>query len=198
MFEISSSMAGLVDDLLAVSVARSNRSMLKVAAVAPAQLLGQVAKTVEPGMAQKGLNLLVEPAGELPPIQVDQERILRVFTNLLDNAVKFTERGGRIVLGAEEARAAVVFSIANSGPPLRAEEMEQLFQPFWQAGREDRRGAGLGLSICRTIIESHGGSVWTESAPGVRLKVRFLLPCVIPDANLLRRATDVPPADGPG
>jgi signal transduction histidine kinase len=92
----------------------------------------------------------------------------------------------------------VVFSVANSGPPLRTEEMERLFQPFWQAGHEDRRGAGLGLSICRTIIESHGGSVWTEGAPGMRVKVLFLLPCAIPDVNLLRRAGDVPPASTPG
>jgi signal transduction histidine kinase len=103
-------------------------------------------------------------------------RMMRVFGNLLDNALKFTEPGGRVVLRAEPAPGAVLFSVANSGPAVPAEDLERLFQPFWQAGREDRRGAGLGLSICRSIIEAHGGTVWTESAPGMRLKILFLLP----------------------
>jgi len=57
-----------------------------------------------------------------------------------------------------------------------------VFQPFWQAGLEDRRGAGLGLSICRSIIEARGASVWSEAAEGMRVKICLLLPCVKPVA----------------
>jgi signal transduction histidine kinase len=69
----------------------------------------------------------------------------------------------------------VRFSVANSGPPLPAEQLAAMFQPFWQAGR-DRRGAGLGLSICRSLVEAHGGTIWAEPAEGQRVRVCFVLP----------------------
>ncbi|MEO8654789.1 MAG: PAS domain S-box protein, partial [Ramlibacter sp.] len=179
---IARAMSDLVDDLLAISTARSGRSMLHFVPVAPAEVVAKAAEAAQLLLARAGLEMVVEPIGELPLVHVDLNRVLRVFANLLDNALKFTERAGRIVVRAEPAQAAVKFSVANSGPALRPEEMERLFQPFWQAGHEDRRGAGLGLSICRSIVEAHGGSIWTEASPGMRLKVCFLLPSVKPAA----------------
>jgi signal transduction histidine kinase len=96
--------------------------------------------------------------------------------NLLDNALKFTDAPGQVVLRAGAEPAVVRFSIANSGPALAAEEREAMFRPFWQAGPEDRRGAGLGLSICRSIIETHGGRIWAEPEPGKRVRICFELP----------------------
>ena len=156
--------------------------MLNFVPVAPAEVVAKAAEAAQLLLARAGLELVVEPIGELPLVHVDLNRVLRVFANLLDNALKFTERAGRIVVRADPAQGAVKFSVANSGPALRPEQMERLFQPFWQAGHEDRRGAGLGLSICRSIIEAHGGSIWTEASPGMRLKVCFLLPSVKPAA----------------
>lgn len=174
--EAAQRMAGLVDDLLAISVVRSGGTMLKLEPVDAAGLLSMAAQQAAPLVNEAGLRLELQQENGLPTIHVDMNRIMRVFGNLLDNALKFTESGGRVVLRAEPAPGAVLFSIANSGPAVPAEDLERLFQPFWQAGREDRRGAGLGLSICRSIIEAHGGTVWTESAPGMRLKILFLLP----------------------
>ena len=154
--------------------------MLNFMPVAPAEVVAKAAEAAQLLLARARLELVVEPVGELPLVHIDLNRVLRVFANLLDNALKFTERAGRIVVRAEAAQGAVKFSVANSGPALGADEMQQLFQPFWQAGREDRRGAGLGLSICRSIIEAHGVSIWAESAPGMRMNVCFLLPTVRP------------------
>jgi signal transduction histidine kinase len=174
--EATRRMAGLVDDLLAISVSRSGGNMLKLEPMPAAELLSMAGQQAEPLVNEAGLQMELQHDSELPTIHVDADRIMRVFGNLLDNALKFTERGGRVVLRAEPAPGAVLFSVANSGPAIPADQLERLFQPFWQAGREDRRGAGLGLSICRSIIEAHGGTVWTESAPGMRLKILFLLP----------------------
>lgn len=174
--ESSRRMAGLVDDLLAISVARTGGTMLKLEPVPAAQLLSMAAQQAAPLVNEAGLQMELQHESELPTIHVDADRMMRVFGNLLDNALKFTEPGGRIVLRAEPAPGAVLFSIANSGPAVPPADLERLFQPFWQAGRDDRRGAGLGLSICRSIIEAHGGTVWTESAEGMRLKILFLLP----------------------
>ena len=178
LIDITRGMSGLVDDLLAVAVAQTGRSMLKIAPMSAAALVARAAASARPLFARRGVELEVVVAGELPAIQVDSDRILRVFANLLDNALKFTDSPGRVVLRAEEAPAAVRYCVANTGAPLSAEEREQMFQPFWQAGREDRRGAGLGLSICRSIVEAHGGSIWAEPAEGKRVRVCFLLPRV--------------------
>jgi signal transduction histidine kinase len=99
-----------------------------------------------------------------------------VFSNLLDNALKFTAARGRITLAAETVAGGVKFSVANSGRALARKELDAMFQPFWQAGRKDRRGAGLGLAICRSMVEAHGGSIWVEPARGERVRVCFVLP----------------------
>jgi signal transduction histidine kinase len=65
--------------------------------------------------------------------------------------------------------------VANSGPALPASVLQSMFRPFWQAGR-DRRGAGLGLAICRSIVEAHGGTIWAEPAAGQRVRVCFVIP----------------------
>lgn len=181
--ELARDMSGLVDDLLAVSVERPGQSMLQAVPTSARTLVEKAVDAALPHYRQARLHLAVEVEPELPAVQADWNRMQRVFANLLDNARKFTERGAMVVVRAEPAPGGVLFSVANAGPALARQEMERMFQPFWQAAREDRRGAGLGLSICRSIVEAHGGSVWTEAADGMRVKVRVLLPCVAPLAR---------------
>jgi PAS domain S-box-containing protein len=169
-------MSGLVEDLLAVAVAQGGGSMLKLATVAAGALLASAADAARLLVAKEGLRIEVKTAGELPRIRVDAIRILRVFSNLLDNALKFTSAPGRITLAAEAVAGGVKFSVANSGRALARKDLDAMFQPFWQAGRNDRRGAGLGLAICRSMVEAHGGSIWVEPARGERVRVCFVLP----------------------
>jgi signal transduction histidine kinase len=170
-------MSGMVDDLLAIAVASSGgRSLLKIAPVSAASLLNRAADAARPLFTRRGIELEIEAVGALPEISVDSDRLLRVFANLLDNALKFTDRPGCVVLRAEADPARVRFCVANSGTALSAAELERMFQPFWQAGQEDRRGSGLGLSICRSIIEAHGGSIWAEPEPGKRVRICFAVP----------------------
>ncbi len=176
IMDASRRMAGLVDDLLAVSVGPAGGAMLKLAPVQVSELISMAAQQTAALADKAGLQLEWQQDSDLGTIQVDIDRILRVFGNLLDNALKFTEPGGRVVLRAEAAPGAVLFSVANSGPPVPAEDLERMFRPFWQAARDDRRGAGLGLSICRATVEAHGGTVRAEAAPGMRLKILFVLP----------------------
>ena len=99
---------------------------------------------------------------------------------------------------AEAQSASVRYSVANSGPALSPTELDSMFQPFWQAGRGDLRGAGLGLSICRAIVEAHGGSIWAEPAEGRRVRICFLLPCASPAAFAPRRREFKGALAGPG
>jgi len=170
-------MSGMVDDLLAIAVATSGgRSLLKIATVSAASLLERAADAARPLFADQGIELEVEALGELPEIRVDSDRLLRVFANLLDNALKFTDRQGCVVLRAWADSDGMHFYVANSGPALSAAELDSMFKPFWQAGQGDRRGAGLGMSICRSIVEAHGGRIWAEPDGGMRVRICFTLP----------------------
>jgi PAS domain S-box-containing protein len=176
LMDVARRMSGMVDDLLAVAVASSGgRSMLRLAPVAASELIAKACDAARPLLAKEGLELELVGAGELSFLRVDRDRILRVFANLLENALKFTSPPGRITVSAEPSADGVRFSVANSGPPLSAAALATMFKPFWQAGH-DRRGAGLGLAICRSIVEAHGGSIWAEPAEGQRVRVSFVLP----------------------
>jgi signal transduction histidine kinase len=187
-------MSGMVDDLLAVAISsRGERSMLKMTPVKAASLLERAAGAVRPLYEREGIELLVDSGVALPDVQADPDRILRVFVNLLDNALKFTQRSGKVVLRAEEQPEVVRFSIANSGAALSAAELDSMFQPFWQA-RDDRRGAGLGLSICRSIVDTHGGRIWGEPELGMRVRVCFEVPRATPADPENKIRSDAPAA----
>jgi PAS domain S-box-containing protein len=178
--DIARQMSGLVNDLLGVAVARTDRSALKIVPANAAALLEKAAAAARSLFEREGIAFEVQIVGELPVIRADANRILRVFTNLFDNALKFTAAPGDVMLRAEAQSGGVRYCVTNSGPELSAKELESMFKPFWQAGRGDLRGAGLGLSICRSIVEAHGGSIWAEPAAGRRVRICFLLPCANP------------------
>lgn len=107
----------------------------------------------------------------------DVEQIQRVLVNLVGNAVKFTPPGGRITLRVSENDQSAQVLVADTGKGIPAERIADLFTEFTQVGREDsRKGAGLGLSICRRIIEAHQGRIWAESQIGQGSRFLFTLP----------------------
>ncbi|HEX2596076.1 MAG TPA: ATP-binding protein [Luteimonas sp.] len=175
LLDLSRQMSGLVDDLLSVAVSTGGgKPMLTIEQVSPEALVRQACERAQPLYAEHGIELQCDIGSNLPAVCADVQRIQRVLANLLDNALKYTDPPCRVVISAEE-RGPVVFSVANGGPALAPEMLEAMFQPFWQANRL-HRGAGLGLSICRSILEAHGGSIWAEAARGQRVRVSFALP----------------------
>lgn len=168
-------LAALVDDLLSISAgALADASMLHLQKTSPGQLIRDVVEQHTALFDARGIHLVGQVNPGLPAVMADRIRLQRVWNNLLDNALKHTEPGGQVTLGAV-SQGAVTFHVSNSGPKLSKEQMRDMFQPFWQAGR-DHRGAGLGLSIARAIIEAHGGTIWAESAQGQRVCMKFELP----------------------
>ncbi len=102
-----------------------------------------------------------------------------VFTNLVDNAVKFSPRGGVVTVDAQESDGDVVIAVSDAGPGIPAEEVPRLFERFYRGSAArfaDGHGAGLGLAICRTILERHGGRISVESEPGKGATFRVRLP----------------------
>jgi signal transduction histidine kinase len=112
----------------------------------------------------------------MPPVYADRHRVLQVLSNLIGNAMKFTPAGGMITYRAEQQRTEVLFTVADNGPGIPKENLGDIFNPYWQAKRTARLGAGLGLPIAKGIVESHGGRIWVESEPGKGTKFFFTLP----------------------
>jgi signal transduction histidine kinase len=104
----------------------------------------------------------------------------RVLSNLIGNALKFTPREGKITLGAIDRGAEVEFFVRDTGPGIPADKVDAVFEKFKQLDRDaaTRAGYGLGLSICKKIVEVHGGRIWVESKEGQGSRFAFIIPRV--------------------
>lgn len=173
----------MIEDLLDVARVDAGRLSVDPAPVPGAALIREGAELLGPLAAEHGITLRTERDGDLPPVLADRSRILQVFSNLGGNAVKFTPRGGRITLGAVATGDALRFHVADTGPGIPAEHLVHLFDRFWQASRNDRRGIGLGLAIVQGIVTAHGGRVWAESTSGEGSTFHFTLPLAPPRAS---------------
>ncbi|HWW62151.1 MAG TPA: HAMP domain-containing sensor histidine kinase, partial [Thermoanaerobaculia bacterium] len=119
------------------------------------------------------LQVRVEDA---PPVYADHHRVLQVLSNLIGNSLKFTPAGGIVAVRAEPHREVVLFTVSDTGPGIPPENLGDIFNPYWQAKRAERFGAGLGLPIAKGIVEAHGGRIWVESTPGEGTRFYFTLP----------------------
>jgi signal transduction histidine kinase len=116
---------------------------------------------------------------DFPPIVADQERLRQVLSNLVRNAIKYSPEGGKIRLGGYANRDKVTVYVADEGIGIPLDEQPQLFQRFYRLDSSLRRrtqGMGLGLYLCRAIVEAHGGRIWVESAPSQGSTFYFTLP----------------------
>jgi signal transduction histidine kinase len=120
----------------------------------------------------------VVSSGPLPTINADSVQIVQLFQNLLSNAVKFC--GGappHVYVTAELSNGAWEFSVQDTGIGIDSRYTEQIFRVFERLHRADEYpGTGIGLALCKTIVERHGGRIWVESAPGKGANFRFLIP----------------------
>ena len=115
---------------------------------------------------------------DLPLVPVDEILLEQVFVNLLENAAKHTPAGTPVEIGAEVRPDEVVIWVADRGPGLPAGEEERVFEKFHRASAVPGAGVGLGLAICRGIVNAHGGRIWAESRPGGGAVFRFTVPIV--------------------
>ncbi len=113
---------------------------------------------------------------DLPLVEIDGVLIEQLFINLLDNGVKYTPAGRGIDISASTTDAAVLVEVADRGPGFAPGEEERVFDKFYRGQTAGSRGVGLGLAICRAIVEAHGGKIWAENRPGGGAVFRFTLP----------------------
>jgi signal transduction histidine kinase len=139
-------------------------------------LIRESVEVFQGSASEHAVHLAAEYQG--PPLlaRFDHDRILQVVANLLGNAIKFSPPGARISIRGSHSGGEVLVAVSDTGPGIPAGNLEAIFGRFWQLGRRDRRGLGLGLYISRCIVEAHGGRIWAESAEGAGSTVSFALP----------------------
>ncbi len=138
-----------------------------------------VVDQLSPTVRSRGQSLTLNLPPGLPNIIADSLRIEQVLVNLLSNAAKFTPQGGSISLSADAQNGYIVIEVQDSGPSIPLEEQHKVFQPYYRlkaANREQIPGVGLGLALCKHLVELHGGRIWMESQQGKGNTFAFSLP----------------------
>ena len=170
----------LVENLLDFSRAEAGVLRLATEPVHLGKLAAGVVSELRSRAPTHGFDLSFPP--ELPPVEADPVRVEQVLRNLLDNAVKYSEAGGLIQLRARVSRDMLEVSVRDQGIGIRPEDLNRVFGRFQRADYDPqarrRQGVGLGLAICRRLVEAHGGRIWVESQPGVGSTFFFTLPIV--------------------
>jgi NtrC-family two-component system sensor histidine kinase KinB len=167
----------LIDSLLDLGRLEAGETELSKAPVDVDALVQEAVEQIQPFALGKKQDLSTQVVPELPQVSADYDLILRVLTNLLDNAVKFTGRSGRITLSAEQVEDEVVFTVADTGIGISPEYRQRIFERFTRLENANGvKGTGLGLAFCKLAVEAHRGRIWVESEVGKGSQFRFALP----------------------
>lgn len=165
-----SQMQRMVDDLFAPSSsALRHRRLASDLTHGATEMLGRLA-------TRNHLRLVDLGSPEHVWVTVDEASIMRLFSNLIGNAIKFSPDGAAIYIGARVVGASVRFQVRDSGTGMTPEQLRRVFERSWQANPDDHRGRGLGLDIAMQVVVAHGGRLWAESTPGEGSTFLFELP----------------------
>jgi len=155
----------LINDLLNFSRYQNGLQKLSLSPCSIEDLLEQARIRFSGDAEEKGIELLVEVQAPLPRLQADQQQLERVLDNLIDNALRHTSAGGLIRLQARRHGDRVIISVEDNGEGIAYGQQGRIFEPFVQVGRK-KGGAGLGLALCKEIVQLHGGRMGVYSRPG--------------------------------
>jgi signal transduction histidine kinase len=173
----SERLLAMVNNLLDLTRFEQGRRQLQIQPESPASLLQTAADEVRSRAKDKGIEVVVDAPDGLPPMAADAYRLGNALRNLLDNALTYTDRGGRITLEAAPSPEGVVLSVTDTGSGIPPEHLPHVFEKFFRVPGESRgSGTGLGLAIVNEIVTAHGGTITCESEPGTGTRFRLTLP----------------------
>jgi PAS domain S-box-containing protein len=160
-------LAGIVENLLELSRSQANRLELNKQQTDVNEIAQNVVKKLQ---NKSGIHRLVVAIPEtIPSVVVDPIRVERIMFNLVENAIKYSPKGGEVKISADQTGDNIIVRVTDHGPGITLDDQKKLFQSFEQLDISNRRamqGVGLGLKVCRTLVEAHGGRIWVESEPG--------------------------------
>lgn len=158
----------LVNDILDVSRLDTDTMRFDMEKISVVDILDEVAEDMKPAVEGKGLKLITDIPRDLPDITGDKCRLAQVLKNLLVNALKFTDNGSISII-AKQKKEHILISVTDSGIGISNDELKKIFNKFYQVYTGDNRkneGTGLGLFICRNILQKHNSKIWAESQVG--------------------------------
>jgi len=174
-------LGNLTDDLLKLARIEAGKMAMEIRPVAAAEFLPSCVETARINAAPRNITLECDCPRDLPRIKGDPGSLQEILQNLLDNAVRYTPDGGRIVVKAFEREGEIVMSVADTGIGIPKAEQERIFERFYRVDAARSRasgGTGLGLSIARHLVEAHGGRIEVESELGRGSTFSVTLPCI--------------------
>ena len=185
-------MRSLINDLLDVTRIEAGTLSITPETSGVASLVDQARAAFLGGGAKN--NIEIDLPADLPPVAADRQRVVQVLVNLLSSASKYSPASSTIMVTASQQDSHVAVSVADEGRGVSAEELPRLFRKFSRIngadGKTEVGGEGLGLSVCKGIVEAHGGRIWAVSdGPGLGTRFTFTIPVVEEDA--------IDAADGP-
>ncbi|MGA2157596.1 MAG: GAF domain-containing protein [Dehalococcoidia bacterium] len=168
-------LAGIVDNLLELTRAQANRLIIKKEPVDIAKAAGNVIEKLK-GRSTRH-RLVVEIPKALPRVAADPIRVERILHNLVENAIKYSPKGGNVTVFASRNGDSLNVGVKDQGIGITTQDRERLFKPFERLGTvKNAAGVGLGLNVCRRLVEAHNGHIWVESEPGKGTTFYFSLP----------------------
>ena len=167
----------LIDSLLDLGRMEAGETELNKTWVRPESLVNEAVEQVHPLALSRNQTFTVRLAPDLPKVLADGILILRVLTNLLDNAIKFTSFGGEITVGTELVEGEALFFVTDTGLGIPPESRQRVFDRFARLESADGvKGTGIGLAFCKLAVEAHRGRIWVESEVGYGATFYFTLP----------------------
>ena len=196
IYDEAARLARLVEELLDLAKLDTGQAGFDRRPVDLPAILAAIVERLGLKAQQRGI-VLENRANSLPMLIGDGDRLAQVFTNLVDNALKHTPRGGVVKLGSELEPAWITIHVDDSGPGIPPNELARIFERFYQLDRarsgSGPRGVGLGLAISREIVQAHGGTITAASAVGRGSRFSVRLPIIRPQDETLARSRAAKP-----
>lgn len=158
----------LVEDLRTLAHMEADQLSLQLQELDLAQTAASIVAAQQSIAVRKGVEMAFETNGEMPTVRADSERIGQVILNLISNAVRHTQAGGRVSVRLSAADGGVVLSVEDNGEGIPADALPRVFERLYRSDSSRSRqsgGSGLGLAIAQRLVEAHGGRIWAESPP---------------------------------
>jgi signal transduction histidine kinase len=177
-------LGSLIDDLLDLSKMEAKKAELHPEPVSMEQLINETCDSLEAWAGTKEIAIAKNVQRDMRQVSIDRKRIIQVLTNLIGNSIKFTPKGGTITISVNitpaEGRDMLIVSVADTGVGITKEDLPKLFNKFQQLGGDRSlhhvSGTGLGLYICKELINLHGGTIWAKSEIGKGSAFIFKIP----------------------
>ena len=172
-------MEHLIEDLLDTAAIRAGKLTARPRPVDAVAVVAEALELHEPSAAEKGVVLECRLSAEPLMVLCDRSRVLQLFGNLIGNAIKFSGSGDTITVTGKRTADGALFCVADTGPGVEAHIVPTLFEAYRGTAQKLRRTSGLGLYICKGIVEAHGGRIWVETQLGQGTQFFFTLPLAV-------------------